>query len=225
MGGSASKGLSPVEAASIWMMLLLRYGALIEDARSPLKTRGHSRRIEQRGLAAIQIAKCRRREVDRLTRTSGSDSSSGRRAQVLSIATEEEGWLKEIEQNHWRQGAPRRVAPVGGPRSRSLSKQCVPGAPLSVWRAERSSHDSSRARPHWKDHHDQGHNSGSRAAIPHAKRRRGFCIHGLDTGTLKPVTTGSLPSMRSETRTVISKRAGRSARSLSRCDSAKRAQG
>jgi NADPH:quinone reductase-like Zn-dependent oxidoreductase len=43
------KGLNSVEAASIWMMFITAYGALIEDAKITARRRGHSRRIEQRG--------------------------------------------------------------------------------------------------------------------------------------------------------------------------------
>src|SRR5260221_384799 len=66
---------------------------------------------------------------------------------------------------------PKGLSPVEAYKS-----NVVPRAALSLWRAKRSSHDRSRARPHWKDHHDQraqhlAHERQSRTP----KDGRGFC--------------------------------------------------
>ena len=65
------KGLSPVEAASIWMMFVTAYGALIEDAKitsqDAVVIPGASSSV---GLAAIQIANSVGAKSIALTRTS-----------------------------------------------------------------------------------------------------------------------------------------------------------
>jgi Zn-dependent alcohol dehydrogenase len=143
------KRLSSVEAASIWMMFITAYGALIEDAKitsqDAVVIPGASSSV---GLAAIQIANSVGAKSIALTRTSAKRKQLTAAGAKYVIATEEE----------------------------DLQSNVVPWAPLFVWRAERSGHDSSRARPHRKDYHHQraqhlGHERRSRT--PKGGRR--FC--------------------------------------------------
>ena len=171
------KGLSPVEAASIWMMFITAYGALIEDAKITAQDAvvipGASSSV---GLAAIQIANSVGAKSIALTRTSAKRKQLTAAGAKYVIATEEEDLLKEIDKITGGQGARVVFDPVGGPTLSKLIKAISFQAALSLWRAKRSSHDRSRARPHWKDHHDQraqhlAHERQSRTP----KDGRGFC--------------------------------------------------
>jgi NADPH:quinone reductase-like Zn-dependent oxidoreductase len=92
------KGLTSVEAASIWMMFVTAYGPLIEDAKiipqDAVVIPGASSSV---GLAAIQIANSVGAKSIALTRT------HAKRAQLIAagakyvIATEEEDLVKEID--------------------------------------------------------------------------------------------------------------------------------
>ena len=151
------KGLSAVEAASIWMMFVTAYGALIEDAKitsqDAVVIPGASSSV---GLAAIQIANSVGAKSIALTRTSAKRKQLADAGAKYVIATEEEDLLKEIDKI--TEGQRRACGVRPGRRTDAIEADqgnVVPGAALSLWRAERSSHDSSRARPHRKDHHDQ----------------------------------------------------------------------
>jgi NADPH:quinone reductase-like Zn-dependent oxidoreductase len=109
------KSLSFAEAASIWMMFVTAYGALIEDARV---TKGDFVLIPAAsssvGLAAIQIANDAGATPIALTRT------SGKRKQLLDagaahvIATEEVDLVKEVMRITDDKGARVAFDPVGG---------------------------------------------------------------------------------------------------------------
>src|ERR1700730_13676342 len=149
------KGLSPVEAASIWMMFITAYGALIEDAKitsqDAVVIPGASSSV---GLAAIQIANSVGAKSIALTRTSAKRKQLTAAGAKYVIATEEEDLLKEIDKI--TEGATRARGVRPGRRTDALEadrSNVVPGAAVSLWRTERSGHDSSRARPHRKDHH------------------------------------------------------------------------
>jgi len=110
------KSLTFAEAASVWMMFVTAYGALIEDAKV---TQGDFVIIPAAsssvGLAAIQIANYAGASSIALTR------SSAKRAQLLEagaahvIATEEEDLLKEVQRITEGRGARVVFDPIGGP--------------------------------------------------------------------------------------------------------------
>src|ERR1700746_2708 len=91
------KGLSPVEAASIWMMFITAYGALIEDAKITAQDAvvipGASSSV---GLAAIQIANSVGAKSIALTRTNAKRKQLIDAGAKYVIATEEEDLVKEI---------------------------------------------------------------------------------------------------------------------------------
>src|SRR5260370_7520732 len=117
------QGLSPVEAASIWMMFITAYGALIEDAKITAQDAvvipGASSSV---GLAAIQIANSVGAKSIALTRTSAKRKQLAAAGAKYVIATEEEDWLKEIHKITGGQGARVVFDPVGGPTLSKLIK-------------------------------------------------------------------------------------------------------
>jgi NADPH:quinone reductase-like Zn-dependent oxidoreductase len=110
------KSLSFTEAASVWMMFVTPYGALIEDAKV---TKGDFVIIlaasSSVGLAAIQIANYAGATSIALTR------SSAKRQQLLEagaahvIATEETDLVQEVKRITEGKGARVVFDPVGGP--------------------------------------------------------------------------------------------------------------
>jgi NADPH:quinone reductase-like Zn-dependent oxidoreductase len=108
--------LSFAEAASIWMMFVTAYGALVEDAKV---TKGDFVLVPAAsssvGLAAIQIANYAGATSVALTRT------SAKRQQLLEagakhvIATEETDLVQEVMRLTDGQGARIAFDPVGGP--------------------------------------------------------------------------------------------------------------
>jgi NADPH:quinone reductase-like Zn-dependent oxidoreductase len=115
------KSLSFPEAASIWMMFVTAYGALIEDAKI---TKGDFVIIPAAsssvGLAAIQIANYAGATSIALTRT------SAKRQQLLDagaahvIATEEVDLVQEVMRITDGKGARVAFDPVGGPNFAKL---------------------------------------------------------------------------------------------------------
>jgi NADPH:quinone reductase-like Zn-dependent oxidoreductase len=110
------KSLSYAEGASVWMMFVTAYGALIEDAKV---TKGDFVIIPAAsssvGLAAIQIANYAGATSIALTRT------SEKRQQLLDagaahvIATEETDLVQEVKRITGGNGARVAFDPVGGP--------------------------------------------------------------------------------------------------------------
>jgi NADPH:quinone reductase-like Zn-dependent oxidoreductase len=110
------RSLSYAEAASVWMMFVTAYGALVEDAKVG---KGDFVIIPAAsssvGLAAIQIANYAGATPIALTRT------SGKRQQLLDagakhvIATEETDLVKEVMRITEGKGARIAFDPVGGP--------------------------------------------------------------------------------------------------------------
>lgn len=110
------RSLSYAEAASVWMMFVTAYGALVEDAKIG---KGDFVIIPAAsssvGLAAIQIANYAGATPIALTRT------SGKRQQLLDagakhvIATEETDLVKEVMRITDGKGARIAFDPVGGP--------------------------------------------------------------------------------------------------------------
>src|SRR5216683_1601097 len=117
------KRLSSVEAASIWMMFVTAYGALIEDAKitsqDAVVIPGASSSV---GLAAIQIANSVGAKSIALTRTGAKRKQLIDAGAKYVIATEEEDLVKKINEITGGQGARVVFDPVGGPRLLELIK-------------------------------------------------------------------------------------------------------
>jgi NADPH:quinone reductase-like Zn-dependent oxidoreductase len=117
------KGLTSVEAASIWMMFVTAYGPLIEDAKitpqDAVVIPGASSSV---GLAAIQIANSVGAKSIALTRTNAKRDQLVAAGAKYVIATEEEDLVKEIGKITDGQGARVVFDPVGGPTLLKLIK-------------------------------------------------------------------------------------------------------
>src|SRR5260221_2620924 len=117
------KGLSSVEAASIWMMFLTAFGALIEDAKitsqDAVVIPGASSSV---GLAAIQIANSVGAKSIALTRTSAKRKQLIDAGAKYVIPTEEEDLVTGINEITGGRGARVVFDPVGGPTLSKLIK-------------------------------------------------------------------------------------------------------
>ena len=109
------KSLSFAEAASIWMMFVTAYGALIEDAKV---TKGDFVVIPAAsssvGLAAIQLANYAGATPIALTRTSQKRKRLLEAGAVHVIATEEQDLVAEVKRITDGKGARVAFDPVGG---------------------------------------------------------------------------------------------------------------
>jgi NADPH:quinone reductase-like Zn-dependent oxidoreductase len=110
------KSLSFTEAASIWMMFLTAYGALIQDAKV---SKGDfvlvSAASSSVGLAAIQIANYAGATPIALTRTSAKRKQLIEAGAAHVIATDEIDLVEEVMRITDRKGARVVFDPVGGP--------------------------------------------------------------------------------------------------------------
>jgi NADPH:quinone reductase-like Zn-dependent oxidoreductase len=110
------KSLSFTEAASVWMMFVTAYGALIEDAKV---AKGDSVLISAAsgsvGLAAIQIANYAGATTIALTRTTAKKQQLRDAGAMHVIATEEVDPVGEVMRITNSQGARVAFDPVGGP--------------------------------------------------------------------------------------------------------------
>ena len=110
------KSLSFAEAASIWMMFVTAYGALIEDAKV---TTGDFVMIPAAsssvGLAAIQIANYAGATTIALTRTAKKKEQLIEAGAAHVIATEETDLVQEVMRITGGKGARVAFDPVGGP--------------------------------------------------------------------------------------------------------------
>jgi len=108
--------LSLTEAASIWMMFVTAYGALIEDAKV---TKGDFVIVPAAsssvGLAAIQIANYAGATAIALTRTSHKSKQLVGMGATHVVATEECDVVKEVARITGGKGARVVFDPVGGP--------------------------------------------------------------------------------------------------------------
>ena len=110
------KSLSFAEAASVWMMFVTAYGALIEDAKV---TKGDFVLVPAAsssvGLAAIQIANYAGATSIALTRTSAKRKQLIEAGATHVIATEEVDLVEEVMRITDGKGARVVFDPVGGP--------------------------------------------------------------------------------------------------------------
>jgi NADPH:quinone reductase-like Zn-dependent oxidoreductase len=184
------KGLSPVEAASIWMMFITAYGALIEDAKitsqDAVVIPGASSSV---GLAAIQIANSVGAKSIALTRTSAKRKQLTAAGAKYVIATEEEDLVKEIDKITRGQGARVVFDPVGGPTLSKLIKAMSFQGLLYLYGALS---DQVTTVPVLdligKIITIKGHNIWLTSGNPaRQKTAVDFVINGLEKGTLKPI--------------------------------------
>ena len=184
------KALSFTEAASIWMMFVTAYGALIEDAKV---TKGDFVLIPAAsssvGLAAIQIANYAGATTIALTRTSTKKQQLLDVGAAHVIATEEVDLVGEVMRITNGQGARVAFDPVGGPGFPKLISALAFGGiiyiygllgtgvtPLPVLEMI-AKVPTIRAHNIWLTSGDE---TRRKAAIE-------FVTKGLQTGALKPV--------------------------------------
>jgi NADPH:quinone reductase-like Zn-dependent oxidoreductase len=110
------KSLSYAEAASVWMMFVTAYGALIEDAKVGkgdfVIVPAASSSV---GLAAIQIANYAGAATIALTRTSAKRAQLREAGATHVIATDEVDFVEEVMDITGGKGARVAFDPVGGP--------------------------------------------------------------------------------------------------------------
>jgi NADPH:quinone reductase-like Zn-dependent oxidoreductase len=184
------KALSFTEAASVWMMFVTAYGALIEDAKV---TKGDFILIPAAsssvGLAAIQIANYAGATTIALTR------SSTKKQQLLDagaadvIATEEVDMVAEVMRITNGQGARVAFDPVGGPSFPKLVSALAFGGIIYIYGLLGTGVtplpvlEMIAKVPTIKAHNiwlTSGNETRRKAAIE-------FVTKGLQTGALKPV--------------------------------------
>jgi NADPH:quinone reductase-like Zn-dependent oxidoreductase len=128
------KGLSSTEAASVWMMYVTAYGALIEDAKVG---RGDFVLIPAAsssvGLAAIQIAKLAGATPIALTRTSTKRQPLLEAGAAHVIATEEADLVAEVMRITGGQGARVVFDPIGGPAFPKLVSALAFGGTIYIY--------------------------------------------------------------------------------------------
>ena len=127
------------EAASIWMMFVTAYGALIEDAKVG---KGDFVLIPAAsssvGLAAIQIAKYAGATPIALTRTSEKKQQLLDAGAAHVIVTSEADLVEEVMRITEGKGARVAFDPVGGRNLRQADFGAfLPGHPLYLWRPRR----------------------------------------------------------------------------------------
>src|SRR5216683_2678968 len=190
------KGLSSVEAASIWMMFVTAYGALIEDAKitsqDAVVIPGASSSV---GLAAIQIANSVGAKSIALTRTSAKRKRLTEAGAKYVIATEEEDLVKEINEITGGQGARVVFDPVGGPTLLELIKAMSFQGILYLYGA--LSDQATTVPPLAliaKILTIKGHNIWATSGNPERQKAAvDFVINGLEKGTLKPIIDKVFP--------------------------------
>src|SRR6266566_48978 len=130
------KALSFTEAASVWMLFVTAYGALIEDAKV---TKGDFVLIpgasSSVGLAAIQIANYAGATTIALTRTSQKRKRLLETGAEHVIATEEVDLVQEVMRITGGKGARVAFDPVGGPNFPKLIKALAPQGTVYLYGA------------------------------------------------------------------------------------------
>jgi NADPH:quinone reductase-like Zn-dependent oxidoreductase len=184
------KSLSSTEAASVWMMFVTAYGALIEDAKV---TKGDFVLIPAAsssvGLAAIQIANYAGATTIALTRTSAKKHQLLDAGAAHVIATEEVDLVTEAMRITNGQGARVAFDPVGGPGFPKLISALAFGGVIYIYGLLGSGVTplpvlEMIAKVTTVKAHNIWLTSGNEA------RRRGaveFVTKGLQSGALKPV--------------------------------------
>ena len=184
------KSLSFAEAASIWMMFVTAYGALIEDAKV---TKGDFVVIPAAsssvGLAAIQLANYAGATPIALTRTSQKRKRLLEAGAVHVIATEEQDLVAEVKRITDGKGARVAFDPVGGEDFPKLISALAPQGTVYLYGALSESAttlpvlDMILRMPIVK-----GYNLWTISA-DEARRKVAveYIVKGLESGALKPV--------------------------------------
>jgi NADPH:quinone reductase-like Zn-dependent oxidoreductase len=184
------KSLSFVDAASIWMMFVTAYGALVADAKV---TKGDFVIIPAAsssvGLAAIQIANYASATPIALTRTSQKRKRLLEAGAVHVIATEEQDLVAEVKRITDGKGARVAFDPVGGPDFHKLISALAEQGIVYIYGALSEGEtpipvlQMIRKMPTIKGY-SLGHIAGDE------KRRKvavEYIVKGLESGALKPV--------------------------------------
>ncbi len=184
------KGLSFAEAASVWMMFVTAYGALIEDAKI---TTGDFVLIPAAsssvGLAAIQIANYAGATAIALTRTSEKKARLIKAGAAHVIATEEVDLVSEVMRITKGQGARVAFDPVGGPSFPKLVSALAFGGIIYIYGLLSTGVtalpvlEMIAKAPTIKAHNiwlTSGDESRRRAAVE-------YVLKGLQSGALEPV--------------------------------------
>lgn len=130
------EGLSPTEAASIWMQYLTVWGAIIDlgnlQASQTILIPAASSSV---GIAAIQIAKMLGAIPVALTRTAAKKADLLKAGAAEVIVTETESIQTRVEAMTNGRGADMVFDPVGGPTLNDLADACAPHAQIFVYGA------------------------------------------------------------------------------------------
>jgi NADPH:quinone reductase-like Zn-dependent oxidoreductase len=190
------KGLTSVDAASIWMMFVTAYGSLIDDAKitpqDAVVIPGASSSV---GLAAIQITNSIGAKSIALTRTDAKRDQLMAVGAKYVIATEEEDLVEEINRITGGQGARVVFDPVGGPMLSKLIKATSFQGIVYVYGALS---DQPTTVPVLdligKIITIKGHNIWTTSGDPaRQKAAVDFVTSGLEKGTLRPVVDRVFP--------------------------------
>ena len=189
------KTLSYSDAASVWMMFVTAYGALIEDAKV---TKGDFVLVPAAsssvGLAAIQIANYAGATTIALTRTSTKKQQLLDAGAMHVIATEEVDLVGEVMRITNGQGARVAFDPVGGPGFPKLISALAFGGIIYIYGLLGTGVtplpvlEMIAKVPTIKAHNiwlTSGNETRRKAAID-------FVTKGLETGALKPVIDRTL---------------------------------
>ena len=184
------KSLSFTEAASVWMMFVTAYGALVEDAKV---AKGDFVLIPAAsssvGLAAIQIANLAGATTIALTRTSAKKRQLLDVGAAHVIATEDADLVEEVMRITNGLGARVAFDPVGGPNFSKLISALAFGGIIYIYGLLSSGVTALpvlemiakvvavKAHNIWLTSGDE---TRRKAAIE-------FVVKGLETGALKPV--------------------------------------
>lgn len=182
--------LSFEQAASVWMMFITAYGALIEDARIG---QGDfviiSAASSSVGLAAIQIAAYAGATPIALTRTSAKKQQLLDAGAAHVIATQEVDLVQEVLRITGGQGARVAFDPIGGPTFPKLISALAMGGTVYLYGALATGDtpipvlDMIARMPVIKGHNiwlTSGDETRRKAAVE-------YVVKGLESGALRPV--------------------------------------
>ena len=183
-------GLSFTEAASVWMMFVTAYGALIEDAKiGPGDVVLIPAASSSVGLAAIQLANLAGATPVALTRTMAKRQALLDAGAKHVIATQESDLVAEVMRITGGKGARVAFDPVGGPDFAKLLAALGFGGVIYLYGALSPELTTLPVlemigkMPTIKAHNIWG-TSGDEAR---RKAAEAFILRGLESGALKPV--------------------------------------
>jgi NADPH:quinone reductase-like Zn-dependent oxidoreductase len=189
-------GITPVEAAAVWMQYLTAYGALIEIAKlGPGDVVVIPAASSSVGLAAIQIARMVGATAVATTR-SGAKAEALRRAGAEHvIATERDDLVAEVNRITGGKGARVIFDPVAGPMVETLAEAAARGGILFIYGLL-----SMRPTPFptmsalGKGLSLRGYTLFEIVSDPERfARGKGFVLGGLANGALKPIVARTFP--------------------------------